>query len=121
MKGRKFLEGVVVLHEVLHELKQSKRQGIILKIDFEKAYDRVSWSFLEHTLVGRGFPQKWISWVMQTVKGGQVCVNVNGERSPYFKTFRGLRQGDPLSPLLFDLVAGALGVMLDKVVQKGHI
>ena len=48
-----------------------------MKIDFEKAYDRVNWVFLEKVLIGKGFPQKWINWVMQTVKGGQVCVIVN--------------------------------------------
>jgi hypothetical protein len=48
-------------------------------------------------------------------------VNINGERSKFFKTFIGLRQGDPLSPLLFNLVADALSVLLDKGVEKGHI
>lgn len=67
IKGRNILEGVVVLHEVLHELKRSKQKGIILKIDFEKAYDRVNWSFLEQVMKGRGFPPLWISWVMSTV------------------------------------------------------
>ena len=121
VKGRNILEGVVVLHEVLHELKRSKRRGLILKIDFEKACDRVRWDFLEEILVGRGFPPLWIKWVMDTVKGGRVCVNVNGERSSYFRTYRGLRQGDPFSPLLFNLVADALGVILDKAVHKNHI
>jgi hypothetical protein len=115
------LEGVVVLHEVIHELQSSKRKGLILKLDFEKAYDRVRWIFLEQVMIGKGFPGTWISWVMKTVKDGKVCINVNGERSPYFKTFRGLRQGDPLSPLLFNLVADVLGVLLDKASQKGHI
>jgi hypothetical protein len=121
MKGRNILEGVVVLHEVLHELHRSKARGLVLKIDFEKAYDRVRWDFLEKTMRGKGFPQKWISWVTQTIREGQVCINVNGERSPYFRTFRGLRQGDPLSPFLFNLVADALGVMLDSAVRQGHI
>ena len=41
-----------------------------MKIDFEKAYDTVSWVFLEKVLIGRGFAHKWINWVMHTVKGG---------------------------------------------------
>ena len=50
IKGRNILEGVVVLHEALHELRKSKGHGLILKIDFEKAYDRVRWDFLEEVL-----------------------------------------------------------------------
>jgi hypothetical protein len=117
IKGRNIMEGVVVLHEVLHELKRSKKKGLVLKIDIEKSYDRVRWTFLEQVMIEKGFPKEWISWV----KGEKVCVNVNGERSPYFHTFRGLRQGDHLSPLLFNLVADALGVLLNKAIQKGHI
>lgn len=45
--GRYILEGVVILHETLHELKRKKKKGIILKIDFEKAYDKVNWSFMQ--------------------------------------------------------------------------
>jgi hypothetical protein len=58
---------------------------------------------------------------MKTVTEGKVCINVNGERSDYFRTFRGLRQGDTLSPLLFNLVAVALGVMLHSAIDKGHM
>ena len=70
IKGRNILEGVLVLHEVLHELRRSKKQGLVLKIDFEKAYDRVNWNFLEQVMKGKGFPVQWITWVMSTVRGG---------------------------------------------------
>jgi hypothetical protein len=121
IKGRNILEGVLILHEVVHELKRTKSKGMILKIDFEKAYDKVRWDFLETVMKGKGFPTQWINWVMQTVRGGRVCVNVNGERGSYFKTYQGLKQGGPLSPLLFDLAADALSCLLDKVVQKHHL
>jgi hypothetical protein len=56
LPGRYILEGVVVLHETLHELKRNRRNGLILKLDFEKAYDKVNWKFLQQVLRMRGFP-----------------------------------------------------------------
>jgi hypothetical protein len=78
IKGRNILEGVVIVHEVVHELRRSRGKGLILKIDFEKAYDRVRWEFLSQVMVGRNFHPQWVSWIMSTVKGGKVCVNVMG-------------------------------------------
>jgi len=99
---------VVIVQEVLHELKVSKTSGVILKLDFEKAYDKVSWSFLEKVMRAKGFDELWIQWINSVVKGGRVCIDLNGERGEYFRSFKGLQQGDPLSPLLFNLVADAL-------------
>jgi hypothetical protein len=89
-----------------------------MKIDFEKACDKGMWDFLEQVMKGKGFPSEWIAWVMQTVQGGKVRVNVNGVRERYFTTYEGLRQVDPLSPLLFKLVAGVLSWLLDKSRPK---
>lgn len=58
--GRNILEGVVILQEVLHDQRMSKKTGVILKLDFEKAYDKVSWNFLEEVLHRKGFPELWI-------------------------------------------------------------
>jgi hypothetical protein len=56
--GRNILEGVVILHETMHELKRRKKKGIILKLDFEKAYEKISWPFLLEVLERKHFPKK---------------------------------------------------------------
>lgn len=100
---------------------QKKLRGVVLKIDFEKAYDSVRWDFVEQILDRKGFHPTLRNWIVQPVRGGKVCINCNGDNGPYFKTHRGLRQGDPLSPLLFNLAADALDCILGKAKQKGHI
>jgi hypothetical protein len=72
-------------------------------------------------MMNRNFHPKWVKWVVNTVKGGKVCINVNGERSNYFSTYRGMRQGIPFLLSFLTFVADVLGVLLDKAVSKGHI
>jgi hypothetical protein len=112
MRGRNILEGVVILHETIHELHRKKQNGVIFKIDFEKAYDKVKWTFLFQTLKMKGFSTKWISWIKSFVMGGSVAVNVNGEVGHFFQTKKGLRQGDPLSPILFNIVTDMLAILI---------
>lgn len=95
-------------HEIIHDIHRKKEKGIILKLDYEKTYDRVSWKFLKDMLEARGFGSKWRSWIKRVVQGGSICIRINDENSCYFKLGKGLRQGDPLSSLLFNLVADVL-------------
>jgi hypothetical protein len=91
------------------------------KIDFEKAYDKVKWSFLQQTLRMKGFSPKWCRWVQGMVSGGSVGIKVNDEIGPCFQTKRGLRQGDPMSPILFNIVADMLALLIRRAKADGKI
>jgi hypothetical protein len=89
LPGCYILEGVVILHETIHELQRKKQSGIILKIDFEKAYDKVNWPFLQQVLRMKGFPERWCAWIDKVVTGGSVCVKVNDDTRHFFQTKQG--------------------------------
>jgi len=72
LKGRNIMNGVLALHEVLHETKRKKAVGVVLKLDFEKAYDKVNWSFLFDCLKMWGFNETWCLWISKVVTGGTV-------------------------------------------------
>ena len=82
----------------------------ILSLDQEKAFDRVDWGFLYATLSKMGFGSSFIRWVRLFYTGVQSCVKVNGYLSPFFSLSRRVRQGCPLSPLLYVLVSEVLAV-----------
>jgi hypothetical protein len=96
-----------------------RRIRVLFKIDFEKAFDKVKWTFLLQILEMKGFPSIWNDWTLKSVKGGRVAIKVNDEIGPYFCTYQGLRQGDPLSPILFDLTTDALAIMIGRGVDQG--
>jgi hypothetical protein len=121
IKGRFIQDGPLALHEIIHELKSKKMQVVLLKLDFAKAYDRVNWDFLKEVLLRKGFNPGFVHRMMQLVCGGQTAISINGEVGPYFCNKRGVRQGDPISPLLFDFMADALDAILVRAREAGHI
>jgi hypothetical protein len=92
---------------------------VLFKIDFEKAFDKVKWPFLYQSMEAKGFPSKWTDLIMKTVTSGKVGIYVNGEIGAYFSTFQGVRKGDPLSPILFDLVVDILAVLVKRAQGEG--
>jgi hypothetical protein len=121
MPRKNIMEGVVILHETIHELHRKKMNGVILKLDFEKAYDKVKWPFLQQTLRVKGFSEKWCLWINEFVNKGSVGIKVNNKVGRFFQTKKGLRQGDPLSPLLFNLVADMLATLIARAQEEGQI
>lgn len=88
---------MVIAHELVHSVHKSGEPGCVIKLDYDKAYDRVNWDFLFKILESRSFSPCWVKSIERVIKNGSVGVMLNGEESRFFKTGKGLRQGDPLS------------------------
>ena len=121
LKGRYIHDGFLALHEIVHEVKSRRQKGVFLKLDFQKAYDLLDWAFLRLVLQRRGVDERMIGWIMQIVMSGNTAININGEVGPYFRSTCGVRQGDPISPLLFNSAVDALAKVLERAKTAGHI
>jgi hypothetical protein len=92
---RNIMEGVVMLHETIHEVHRKKMNYVTLKLDFDKAYDKVNWEFLQQTLRMKASSYKCCLWIKQFTIKGSVGIKVNDNIGRYFQMKKGLRQGDP--------------------------
>ena len=120
ISGRFIGENVRLMYDILFETKNQDIPGMILSIDFEKAFDTVSWKFIKRVLQYFNFGPSIISWINIFQKGSESCIIQNGFMSDFFNLKRGCRQGDPISPYVFILCAEILGKMIrDNKVLKG--
>jgi hypothetical protein len=119
IKGRNLVDGVLVTNELVDLARRQRRQCLIFKVDFEKAYDSVDWGYLEYMLWRFGFCEVWIGWIRACVFGGNLSVLVNGSPTREIQIQRGLKQGDPLAPFLFLLVAEGFGGAMKRAGDLG--
>ncbi|GJU53272.1 putative RNA-directed DNA polymerase, eukaryota, reverse transcriptase zinc-binding domain protein [Tanacetum coccineum] len=119
--GRQILDGPIILSEIIEWHKKRKKQLLIFKVDFEKAFDSISWNYLDHILDSLGFGLKWRSWIKTCLSSSRASILVNGSPTSEFSINRGLRQGDPLSPFLFILVMEGLHNAFADAVGNGLI
>ncbi|XP_057415858.1 uncharacterized protein LOC130710563 [Lotus japonicus] len=115
--GRQIADCSLIANEVVHTMASRPEGGLLYKIDYAKAYDNVDWDFMLELLQEMGFGEKWISWIQVCVSTASLAVLVNGSPSDFFNIQKGLRQGDPLSPLLFNIVANGMSCMLNQLLE----
>jgi hypothetical protein len=102
---------------VVDEASKLKKDLLLFKVDFEKAYDSVDWGYLDDVMRKMAFPTLWRKWIKECVSTATASVLVNGSPTDEFPLERGIRQGDPLSPFLFLLAAEGLNVMMTEMVN----
>lgn len=114
------------LFNIIYNLSTTNTSEAIISLDAEKAFDRVEWKYLFHTLNKFGFGSKFITWIRLLYSSPQASVRTNNTQSNCFPLQRSTRQGCPLSPLLFALAIEPLAMALRSnplikgIVRYGH-
>ncbi|XP_062114537.1 uncharacterized protein LOC133825639 [Humulus lupulus] len=125
VKGRSIAHNIMIFQDLIKNYgRASTSSRCTIKIDLSKAYDTVDWRFLEDLLKALRFPMKLIGWVMSCIRNTSYSLLMNGRIQGKFKGEKGLRQGDPMSPLLsikevLEEFAAATGLSINS--GKSHI
>lgn len=114
IKGRSIQDCLGWAFQFLHFCHHSKKEIVILKLDFQKAFNKIEHQFILQILEHKGFSHKWISWISNLLQSGSSSVLLNGTPGKPFTCKRGVRQGDPLTPLLFVLATDFLQSIVNK-------
>ncbi|KAJ0852391.1 putative RNA-directed DNA polymerase [Helianthus annuus] len=116
--GRKISDNILLTQELMHNYHLNRGPSrCAFKIDIQKAYDTVNWSFLEDVLGRFGFQHKMVNWIMTCGSTVSYSLCINGNLHGYFRGKWGLRQGDPMSPYLFTLVMEVLSLLLKRAAS----
>ena len=112
IKKRYIGENIRTIFNLMFYTKNTNQEAIIAQIDFEKAFDSIEWPFLEKTLQAFNFGDDFVKWVKLLYNNIYACVGNNGHYSNYFELTRSIRQGCPISALLFLLVAEIIAIKI---------
>lgn len=119
IKHRTIQDCVAWAFEYLHMCHHSKKEIVVIKLDFEKAFDKMEHQAIIKILQAKGFGERWIGWVRALFTSATSQVLLNGSPGKTIHCLRGVRQGDPLSPLLFVLAADLLQSLINKGKDLG--
>ena len=119
IKRRCIQDNFLYVQSTVRRLHRLNKPGLFLKLDIQKAFDTINWSYLLEVLQTLGFGPKWREWISFLFSTATSRALLNGSQGDSFAHKRGVRQGDPLSPMLFILAIDPLQKMLDLATQQG--
>lgn len=109
LKGKQIVDGIIISDKTIYSIKSICKEGMVIKLDINKEFNRISWHFLIKVLLHFGFQQDWCDWILSYISLTYFFVLVNDIASNSFEAKMELRQGDPLSPFLFIVLVESLG------------
>ena len=114
--GRRGVDNAIIVQELIHTMGKAKGKGgyMALKIDLEKAYDKLEWSFIRDMLIRFNLPRNLIDLIMSCITSVSTSLLFNGGALEPFHPSRGIRQGDPLSPYIFIMCMDYLGQLIQE-------
>jgi len=118
--GRQILDGFMIANEVVHGVRNKKDHGLLLEVDFHKAFDSILWEHIDTSMGYMGFGSYWRKLIFECLSTSKLAILINGSLSREFRLERDLRQGDPLSPFLFDIVVQGLTVLFNRASASGY-
>lgn len=124
VEGRQIQDNLLFVHEAFHTLRRKSKKlepYMAIKLDMSKAFDKVRWSFLEKILLKFGFSVTWVNLVLKTLRMISYRIKINGSLGEEIVPKGGVRQGDPVSPFLFIIMAEALSTLLTKSLDSNAI
>jgi hypothetical protein len=114
IKGRVIQDNFRYVQSAAKLLHVRKKLSLLLKIDITQAFDSIAWPFLLEIMQHVGFSQRWLDWTSTLLSTASTRVHLNGAQGNRICHARSLRQGDPLSPMLFVLVMEVLDALIRK-------
>ncbi|OIT36177.1 hypothetical protein A4A49_16669 [Nicotiana attenuata] len=121
IKQRQITDAALIANEVLDWRIKNGEPGVMCKLDIEKAFDQLNWSYLLSILRKMGFGDKWLKWIKYCISTVKYSVLVNKGPVGFFSPQKGIRQGDPLCPFLFILAMEGLSKIIEKARQMQWI
>jgi hypothetical protein len=118
VRGRSLHDNFILVRQVARKINLQRQSGVLLKLDLTRAFDSISWSFLFEVLRRMGFGERFLKWVSLLLNTANTRVLVNGVPGGRIVHVRGLRQGDPTSPMLFVAAMEVLTAAVKKAVER---